>query len=168
MRSTYLPFALPDTDDAEVEQVADALRSGWITTGPKTKLFEQRIADLVGAPHAVAVNSCTAAMHLALDAIGLQPGDEVITTPIPSRPPPRSIRYFNARPVLVDVEPETLNIDPALHRGGDHRRDPGHHPGPLRRPAGRHGRHLAPLPRRTACASSRTRRTPCRRSTRGG
>jgi dTDP-4-amino-4,6-dideoxygalactose transaminase len=112
MRSTFLPFAIPDTDNAELAQVAEALRSGWVTTGPKTKLFEQRIAKLVGARHAIAVNSCTAAMHLALEAIGLQAGDEVITTTMTFAASGEVIRYFNARPVLVDIEPSSMNIDP--------------------------------------------------------
>ncbi len=111
MRSTFLPFALPDTDHAELEQVAEALRSGWVTTGPKTKQFEARIAARVGARHAIAVNSCTAAMHLALEAIGLEAGDEVITTAMTFAASAEVIRYFNARPVLVDIEPDSLNID---------------------------------------------------------
>jgi dTDP-4-amino-4,6-dideoxygalactose transaminase len=74
----FLPFALPDVDDAELQQIKEALESGWVTTGPKTKQFEAEFAAAVGATHAVAVNSCTAAMRLALEAIGLRPGDEVI------------------------------------------------------------------------------------------
>jgi len=111
MRSSFLPFAVPDTDHAELEQVAEALRSGWVTTGPKTKRFEERIAALVGARHAIAVNSCTAAMHLALEAVGLQAGDEVITTTMTFAASAEVVRYFNARPVLVDIEPDSMNID---------------------------------------------------------
>ncbi len=111
MRSTFLPFAVPNTDHCELEQMADALRSGWVTTGSKTKLFEERIARLVGARHAIAVNSCTAAMHLALDAVGLRAGDEVITTPMTFAATAEVVRYFNARPVLVDIEPDSMNID---------------------------------------------------------
>src|SRR5579864_2530754 len=77
-RETYLPFAMPHITQAEIDEVVDTLRSGWLTTGPKTKRFEREFAKKVHAPYAVAVNSATAAMHLALDAIGLKPGDEVI------------------------------------------------------------------------------------------
>ncbi len=77
-RTAFLPFALPHITEAEIDEVVDTLRSGWLTTGPKTKRFEREFAEVVSAPHAIAVNSATAAMHLALDAIGLQPGDEVI------------------------------------------------------------------------------------------
>jgi perosamine synthetase len=111
-RATFLPFALPDTDESEIAEVADAIRSGWVTTGPKTKQFEQEFAAFVGAKHAIAVNSCTAAMHLALEAIHLQAGDEVITTPLTFAATAEVVRYFNAKPVLVDVDPVTLNIDP--------------------------------------------------------
>lgn len=111
-RSTFLPFALPDTDDAEINEIADAIRSGWITTGPKTKQFEAEFAAYVGATHAIAVNSCTAAMHLALDAIGLKAEDEVITSPLTFAATAEVVRYFNARPRLVDVDPATLMLDP--------------------------------------------------------
>lgn len=112
-RSTYLPFALPDTGEAEIEQVASAIRSGWVTTGPKTAELEAAFAVYVGARHAVAVNSGTAAMHLALEAIGLREGDEVITTPYTFAATAEVVRYFQARPVLVDVDPRTMNIDPS-------------------------------------------------------
>ena len=81
MRTSFLPFALPDVDHSELEQIQEALASGWVTTGPKTRQFEAEFAAAVGAKHAIAVNSCTAAMHLALEAIGLERGDEVLTTP---------------------------------------------------------------------------------------
>jgi perosamine synthetase len=113
-RSTFLPFALPDTDGTEIAQVSSVIQSGWITTGPKTAEFEAAFAAYAGARHAVAVNSGTAAMHLALDAIGLEQQDEVITTPYTFAATAEVVRYFRARPVLVDVEPRTLNIDPAL------------------------------------------------------
>lgn len=114
MRETFLPFALPDLDESELAEIREALNSGWVTTGPKTKQFESEFASVVGAKHAVAVNSCTAAMHLALEAIGLKQGDEVITTPYTFAATAEVIRYFDARPVLVDVEPGFFNIDPAL------------------------------------------------------
>ena len=113
MRSEYLPFALPDISPAAVEHVTESLLSGWITTGPKVRQFEAAFAARVGARHAIAVNSCTAAMHLALEAIGLQADDEVITTPYTFAATAEVIRYFGAKPVLVDVLPETFNIDPA-------------------------------------------------------
>jgi dTDP-4-amino-4,6-dideoxygalactose transaminase len=107
-----LPFALPDTDEAELIEIADTLRSGWVTTGPKTRQFEAEFAAYVGAKQAVAVNSCTAALHLALEAIGLRQGDEVITSPYTFAATAEVIRYFDARPVFVDVEADTLNLQP--------------------------------------------------------
>lgn len=114
VQDEYLPFARPDVDDAELAEIAEALASGWVTTGPKTRQFEAEFAAYVGAKHAVAVNSCTAAMHLALEAVGLRAGDEVITSPYTFAATAEVIRYFDARPVLVDVDPLTLNIDPQL------------------------------------------------------
>ncbi|MGH7534246.1 MAG: DegT/DnrJ/EryC1/StrS family aminotransferase, partial [Gemmatimonadales bacterium] len=81
-RSTFLPFALPDLGDAEVEAVVRVLRSGWITTGPEVHAFQQEFADTVGVKHAVALNSCTAALHLGLEAAGIGPGDEVLTSTV--------------------------------------------------------------------------------------
>ena len=113
-RTKYLPFALPDVDDNELEQIREALISGWVTTGPKVKQFEVDFARTVGAKHAIAVNSCTAAMHLALEAVGVKRGDEVITTPYTFAATAEVIRYFDAHPVFVDVDSHTLNIDPLL------------------------------------------------------
>ena len=110
-RKQFLPFALPDTGDAEFLEIKEALDSGWITTGPKTHQFEQLFATAVGSKHAIAVNSCTAAMHLALEAIGLQPGDEVITTPYTFAATAEVIRYFQAKPVFVDICSSDLNIN---------------------------------------------------------
>jgi len=114
MSDTYLPFALPDVNNSELAQIKEALDSGWITTGPKARRFEGEFAAFVGATHAVAVNSCTAAMHLALEATGLQAGDLVITTPYTFAATVEVIRYFDAVPVFVDVEADTLNMDPNL------------------------------------------------------
>ena len=111
-RETFLPFALPDTDGEELAEIAEALASGWVTSGPKTQQFEAAFAEAVGARFAVAVNSCTAAMHLALEALGLGRGDEVITTPYTFAATAEVVRYFDARPVFVDVDPVTLNLDP--------------------------------------------------------
>jgi dTDP-4-amino-4,6-dideoxygalactose transaminase len=114
VRSDLLPFARPDIDEAESQQVQEVLRSGWLTTGTKTRRFESEFAAAIGARHAIAVNSCTAAMHLALEAIGLERGDEVITTPYTFAATAEVVRYFDAKPVLVDVRPSDLNIDPTL------------------------------------------------------
>jgi dTDP-4-amino-4,6-dideoxygalactose transaminase len=114
MRNTFLHFALPEVDDAELIQIKDAIDSSWITTGPKTKQLEAEFAAYVGAKHAIAVNSGTAAMHLALDAVGLKRGDEVITTTYTFAATAEVVRYFDARPVLVDIRPDDFNIDPEL------------------------------------------------------
>src|SRR5579864_1838553 len=112
-RETYLPFAVPHITQAEIDEVVDTLRSGWLTTGPKTKRFERAFAEQVTAPHALAVNSATAAMHLALDAIGLQPGDEVIVPVYTFTATAEVVVYFGAKPVFVDVGPITCNLDPS-------------------------------------------------------
>lgn len=110
---TYIPFALPDIGEEEITEVVAALRSGWITTGPKTRQFETEFADFIGeGVTAIAVNSATAGLHLALEAIGVGPGDEVITTPYTFTATAEVIRYLGADPVFVDVEPDTLNMDP--------------------------------------------------------
>src|SRR5258706_5988134 len=110
-RATFLPFALPHITQAEIDEVVDTLRSGWLTTGPKTKRFERNFAEYIGSPYALAVNSATAAMHLALDAIGLQPGDEVIVPVYTFTATAEDVVYFRARPVLVDVDPVNCNLD---------------------------------------------------------
>lgn len=112
-RTTFLPFALPHITQAEIDEVVDTLRSGWLTTGPKTRRFERDFAECVGVPYAVAVNSATAAMHLALDAIGLQPGDEVIVPVYTFTATAEVVVYFRACPVFVDVDPVTCNLDPS-------------------------------------------------------
>lgn len=114
IRAPFLPFSLPDTGESEIKEVAEAIRSGWVTTGPKVRQFEAEFASHVGASQAIAVNSCTAAMHLALEAIGLQQDDEVITTPYTFAATAEVIRYFGAKPVFVDICPTDLNIDPRL------------------------------------------------------
>jgi len=114
LRETFLPFALPDLDGEELAEIKEALDAGWITTGPKTHRFEAEFGARVGAKHSIAVNSATAAMHIALEAIGLQRGDEVITTPYTFAATAEVVRYFDAKPVLVDVEATSLNIRPDL------------------------------------------------------
>lgn len=108
----FLPFAQPDLDGTEAAQILEVLQSGWLSTGPKTKKFEQEFATYLGARHAIAVNSCTAAMHLALEAVGVEGGDEIITTPYTFAATAEVIRYFDATPIFVDVDADTLNIDP--------------------------------------------------------
>jgi len=108
-----IPFHVPDIGEEEIAEVVDTLRSGWITTGPKTQTFEQRFAAAVGEPEAIAVNSCTAAMHLALEAVGIGPGDEVIVPSMTFAATAEVVRYLDARPVLVDVLPGDHEIDPA-------------------------------------------------------
>ncbi|HET7296821.1 MAG TPA: DegT/DnrJ/EryC1/StrS aminotransferase family protein, partial [Gemmatimonadales bacterium] len=112
-RTEFLPFSPPQVGEEEIQEVVDTLRSSWITTGPKTKRFETEFAGYLGAPGALALNSCTAGLHTALAALGIGPGDEVMRTPITFTASVNVIEHVGARPVLVDVEPDTLNIDPA-------------------------------------------------------
>ena len=112
MRKTFLPFSPPALGEEEIAAVSEVLRSTWITTGPKTQQFEQEFARLIGAPGTLALNSCTAALHTALVALGIGPGDEVVTTPMTFAASVNVIEHVGARPVLVDVQPDTLNIDP--------------------------------------------------------
>lgn len=111
-RKTFLPFSPPCIGEAEIREVIDTLRSSWITTGPKTQLFGQEFARYVGAPDAIALSSCTAGLHAALLALGVGPGDEVITTTNTFAATVNVIEHVGARPILVDVEPDTLNMDP--------------------------------------------------------
>nr|MBA2304809.1 aminotransferase class I/II-fold pyridoxal phosphate-dependent enzyme [Acidobacteriota bacterium] len=110
-RKTFLPFALPSIGEAEIAEVVDSLRSGWITMGPKVKRFEAAFAEYIGTPHAVAMNSCTAGLQIALHALGVGPGDEVIIPTITFCATANVVVQLGATPVLVDVG-EDLNIDP--------------------------------------------------------
>jgi dTDP-4-amino-4,6-dideoxygalactose transaminase len=112
-RSEFLLFSPPSIGEEEVEEVADTLRSGWITTGPKTRLFESAFANLVEAPASVGLNSCTAGLHLGLLTLGVRPGDEVITTPLTFCACANVVEHLGAIPRFVDVEPDTLNLDPS-------------------------------------------------------
>lgn len=108
-----VPFYRPDIGEEEIAAVVDTLRSGWLTVGPRTQEFEEEFARVVGTPYAVAVSSGTAALHLALDALDLEPGDEVITSTLTFAATGATIVHSGARPVLVDCRRDTLNIDPA-------------------------------------------------------
>ncbi len=110
----FLPFALPEIGDDEIAEVVDTLKSGWLTTGPKAKRFEADFAAFLGDEglHCIAVNSATAGLHLALEAIGIGPGDEVITTTHTFTATAEVVRYLGADVKLVDIDPATLNIDP--------------------------------------------------------
>ena len=112
MRTEFLHFAPPLIGDEEVEEVVKTLREGWITTGPRAQRFEKEFADLTGAPAALAVNSATSAMHIALAALGIGEGDSVISTTMTFTSTIHVIEHQRAHPILVDVERDTLNIDP--------------------------------------------------------
>jgi len=109
---TDIPFHVPMLGEQEIEAVANALRDGWLTTGPLSLKFEEEFAAYVGARHAVTVASGTAALHLALRVAGVREGDEVITTPYTFVAVSEAILYLHARPVFVDIDPRTLNIAP--------------------------------------------------------
>jgi dTDP-4-amino-4,6-dideoxygalactose transaminase len=108
----FLPFALPEIGEAEIAAVVETLRSGWVTTGPRTKEFEERFAAYVGARHAIAVNSATAGLHLAMEAAGIGPGDIVITTPNTFTATAEVVRYLGADIELADIDFATMNISP--------------------------------------------------------
>ncbi|MFN8060151.1 MAG: DegT/DnrJ/EryC1/StrS family aminotransferase [Vicinamibacterales bacterium] len=106
-----VPFFRPDIRDAEIAEVLDTLRSGWLTTGPKTQRFEAAFAEAVGGRHALAVNSCTAALHIAVEALGLEAGEGVLVPTMTFAATAEVVRYLGAVPILVDCDPRTLNID---------------------------------------------------------
>ena len=108
----FIPFHKPAIGEDEIQSVVETLKSGWLTTGPKVKRFEEDFARYLGCGHAIAVNSGTAALHLALDAIGIKEGDDVIVPTMTFAATAEVVLYFRANPVLVDCEPETLNLDP--------------------------------------------------------
>lgn len=112
----FLAFAPPLMGDEEISEVADTLRSGWLTTGPKTERFEEALAQTLGSGRAVAVNSCTAALHLGLAVLGVGPGQGVITTPLTFASTAHAVMYLKARPYFVDIDPETGNLCPTLTR----------------------------------------------------
>ena len=112
MRKDFLVFGSPAIDQAEIDEVVATLRSGWIGTGPRVARFEEMFREYIGAAHAIALNSCTAALHLSMVVSGVGRGDEVITTPMTFCATANSIVHTGARPVFVDVEADTGNIDP--------------------------------------------------------
>jgi len=112
MRRDFLSFSSPSIGEEEIAEVVETLRSDWITTGPRTRRFEEQFAATIGTPRCLALNSCTAALHLALVCLGVGPGDAVLTTAMTFCSGVHVIEQTGARPILVDVEPDTLNIDP--------------------------------------------------------
>jgi dTDP-4-amino-4,6-dideoxygalactose transaminase len=112
-KTNFLIFGSPAIEEAEIQEVVSSMKSGWLGTGPKVMRFENDFKTYKDAPYAVAVNSCTAALHLSLLASDLQPGDEVITTPLTFCSTVNAIIHAGATPVLADVNPVTMNLDPA-------------------------------------------------------
>ena len=113
-KATFLPFALPDIGEEEIAAVVACLRSGWVTTGPISKQFERAFAEYLGdGGETIAVNSATAGLHLALEALGIGPGDEVIVPSLTFTATAEVVRYLGAHPIFVDIDPATLNISPA-------------------------------------------------------
>ncbi|MGD2164530.1 MAG: DegT/DnrJ/EryC1/StrS family aminotransferase [Anaerolineae bacterium] len=111
VRREFLPFNRPDIGQGEIDELTETLRSGWLTTGPRTKEFERRFAEYVGVRQAIAVNSCTGGLHVALAAADVGPGDEVIVPTMTFCATTNVVIHVGATPVLVDVEPDTLNMD---------------------------------------------------------
>jgi dTDP-4-amino-4,6-dideoxygalactose transaminase len=111
-RSEFLLFGAPDVREPEIQEVVETLRSGWLSSGPRCRKFEQLFCEYIGCEHAVALNSCTAGLELALEVLGVGPGDEVITTPLTFCATANVIVHRGAKPVFVDVARETGNIDP--------------------------------------------------------
>ena len=140
VREQFLPFGRPCLGDEEINGVVEVLQSRWIGTGPKAVQFEKLFAEYVHSRHALAVNSCTAALHLSLIAAGIGPGDEVITSPLTFAATANVVVHVGAKPVFADIDPLTLNIDPRNIEKAINPRHEGHHPGSLWRAALRHGR----------------------------
>jgi perosamine synthetase len=106
-----VPYFRPEIGEAEIEEVVATMRSGWLTTGPRVKRFEEELAQFVGAGHAIALNSCTAALHLAVEALQVRLGDVVLVPTMTFAATAEVVRYLGAYPLLVDCDPATLNID---------------------------------------------------------
>lgn len=112
MTDLKVPFFIPSIGDEEIDEVVQAIKSGWITTGPRAKRFEADFARYTGAKYAISVNSATAGLHLSLEAAGVRRGDKVITTPYTFTATAEVVRYLGADPLFVDIDPDTFNIDP--------------------------------------------------------
>jgi len=112
LQTSFLPFHIPDIGEDEIQAVVETLRSGWLTTGPKVRQFEEDFARYIGCRHAVALNSGTAALHLALEAVGIKAGDEVLVPTLTFAATAAVVLHLQAKPRLVDCRPETLNLDP--------------------------------------------------------
>jgi len=110
---SHIPLSQPDITEAEIEAVVDVLRSGRLSMGPRQARFEELIADRAGRRHGIAVSSGTAGLHLVLKALSIGPGDEVVTTPFSFISSANCILHVGAKPVFVDIEPRSLNMDPA-------------------------------------------------------
>jgi len=109
-RDTFLPFSRPTIRQVEIDEVVDTLRSGWITTGPKTERFEKDFAAYVGAPEALAVSSATGGLHIGMIALGVKPGDEVIITPMTWAATSNMVEALGGTTVFVEIDPDTLQI----------------------------------------------------------
>jgi dTDP-4-amino-4,6-dideoxygalactose transaminase len=114
MRKDFLVFGNPQIEEDEIKEVVDCLRSGWISTGPRVAQFEEQFKAYIGSKHALALNSCTAGLHLSMIVAGLKPGDEVITTPMTFAATANAILHTGASPVFVDIELSSMTIDPGL------------------------------------------------------
>jgi perosamine synthetase len=112
MSNEFLPFHVPEIGSEEIRSVVETLESGWLTSGSKVKRFEENFSRFIGCQYSVAVNSCTAALHLALEAVGIDEGDEVIVPTMTFTATAEVVLYFKAKPVLVDCRPNSFNIDP--------------------------------------------------------
>ncbi len=166
IRPDFLPLNRPSIGEAEIAAVTECLKSRWITTGPLCAGFEERFKTLTGARHAVSVVSATAGMHLVLMALGIGPGDEIITPSMTFASTVNMIALLGARPVFVDIQYDTLNIDCRSDRGTDNPQDAGHHPRPFCRRAGGYGADRGD--RRPSSPDGHRRRSPCRRDTLSG
>jgi dTDP-4-amino-4,6-dideoxygalactose transaminase len=113
VREQFLPFHQPLIGPEELREIGETLDSGWLTTGPRAQRFEEAFRGYIGCGHALGVSSCTAALHLALLVLGIGEGDEVITSPVTFPATANVIVHVRARPVFVEVDPETLNLDTA-------------------------------------------------------
>src|SRR3989339_338267 len=111
-RKDFLPLAKPTIEDKEISAVTDVLKSGWLTTGAKVKEFEENMQQYLGVKKAIGLTSCTGGLHIALAALGIGPGDEVIVPAYTFVATAHVVEWLGARPVLVDVEKDTFNIDP--------------------------------------------------------